>query len=67
MKTFLITSKQGVSEWITDFTEVQIYMNNLQSNGVNRAKVQCFEDNVLTLQIKYKFNGERWRKVVTPK
>jgi len=63
MDAFLITSTQGTSEWKNSFIDVQEEMNKLEKSGVvSNVKVQKFENNILTNQFIYNYNGEQWEK-----
>ena len=63
MTNFLVISKGNVSEWMSEFSQVQNHMNELEKSGfVSNVKVQKFSDMVLEKEINYNFNGESWEK-----
>jgi len=63
MTQYLVISAEGTSEWKTSFSDVQTYMNELESEGtVSRVTVQKFDDNLLTQAFTYSFNGVSWIK-----
>ncbi len=63
MTTFLISYSDTTSEWLNNFNEVQVEMNNLEKQGViSNVKVQQFIDNVLSQEFIYNYNGEQWEK-----
>ena len=73
MNAFLILSTDGatlfpVAEWKSTFVEVQEEMNRLEKSGVvTGVTVQKFENNLLTKEITYDYNGEEWEKRKTIK
>jgi len=61
MDAFLITSKNGVSEFKYNFVDVQIEMNRLEKIGiVSNVKVSKFENSILVKEFTYNYNGEEW-------
>ncbi len=65
MTTYLVTSKDKTSEWKNTIIEVQEELDMLEKIGVvNNVKAQKFEDNYLTKEITFNYNGSFWEKVV---
>lgn len=63
MNAFLITTPKGTSEWMTSFVDVQNEMNRLEKSGiVSNVKVQKFEQNILSKEFTYDYNGLEWEK-----
>jgi hypothetical protein len=63
MSNFLIISSNGTSEWKQSFVDVQIEMNNLESQGiVSNVNVQNFINNKLNKSFTYDFDGLNWEK-----
>ena len=63
MNAFLITSKNGVSEFKYNFVDVQNEMNRLEKMGVvSNVKVAKFENSMLVKEFTYDYNGEAWEK-----
>jgi hypothetical protein len=63
MNAFLITSKNGVSEFKYNFVDVQNEMNLLEKNGiVTGVKVAKFENSILVKEFTYDYNGQEWER-----
>ena len=63
MNAFLITTPKGTSEWMASFVDVQHEMNRLEKSGiVSNVKVQKFEQNILSKEFTYDYNGLEWEK-----
>lgn len=63
MNAFLINSKDGVSEWISNFNQVQDEMERLEKIGVvSNVTVQHFKDNKLSQEFTYNYDGQNWEK-----
>lgn len=63
MQAFLILYKGVASEWLPEFHDVQVKMNELEKEGiVSNVTVQQFVHRKLHKQLTYDYNGFKWEK-----
>jgi hypothetical protein len=63
MNAFLVTSSNGVSEWLPTFDLVEEHQAMLEKIGVvSNVKIQMFKNSILAKEFTYNYNGQEWEK-----